>query len=95
MIGLVGMRIRALRNANGLSLKECSAAIVGRGNVVLGENYLGKIERGVARAPLDTLEAIAKFFEVPLAELVDVRRDLSVRLLPEKSKKKSQRKNQK
>lgn len=88
----MGMRIRALRNANGLSLKECSAGIVEQFDVVLGANYLGKIERGTARAPLDTLEAIAEYFEVALAELVDDRRDLSVRLLPEKSQKKRKQK---
>ena len=51
----LGQSLRKAREASGLSLRETSEEVQARFGVRLGSNYLGKIERGEARVPLDTL----------------------------------------
>lgn len=67
----LGQSLRKAREASGLSLRETSEEVQARFGVRLGTNYLGKIERGEARVPLDTLVALARYFKVNPASWVD------------------------
>ncbi len=67
----LGRNIRAARESSGLSLREVSQEVRKLFGVRLGTNYLGKIERGEAKVPLDTLVALARYYSVNPASWVD------------------------
>ena len=62
---LLGKRIRALRNENGLTQSKLALMI----NVE--QSYLSKLERGDRNPSLSLLEKIADAFDITLAELFD------------------------
>ncbi len=62
----IGLKIKLLRNKQGLSQEELAAM------AVLSATSLGAIERGTSVPGIDTLERIAIALGIELKELVDV-----------------------
>lgn len=67
----LGRNIRTARETSNMSLRQVSEEVRRKFGVRLGTNYLGKIERGEAKVPLDTLVALARYFNVNPASWVD------------------------
>ena len=66
----IGARIRRLRKARGLSM-NIAHNLRADYNIKIDPSYLSRIERGRVEIPLRTLFAIADFFAVAPAELID------------------------
>ncbi|MDC3956886.1 helix-turn-helix transcriptional regulator [Polyangium jinanense] len=60
----LGARLRARREALGLSQAELAE------KVDISANYVGVLERGLKLPTLDTLVALAKALDVPVADLL-------------------------
>ena len=67
----LGRNIRNARETSNMSLRQVSEEVRRKFGVRLGTNYLGKIERGEAKVPLDTLVALARYYNVNPATWVD------------------------
>ena len=66
----IGNRMRRLRKSNGLSMAMAYRLRTDY-EIKIDPSYLSRIERGRVEIPLRTICAVAKFFEVSPAELVD------------------------
>lgn len=65
LLVIVGNRLRALRMARGVTQQDCGDA------VGLDHSTLSMYERGARQPTLDALIALARYYEVPLAEIVN------------------------
>ena len=62
----VGIKLKALRNAKKITLKELGEA------TDLSASYLSQVERGVSSINLDSLERIADALSMPIDHLLDL-----------------------
>ncbi len=74
LLDAFGRRIRNLRTARGLS-QEQLAELTG-----FHRTYIGMVERGERNISLSNISVFAKFFEMPVSELL--KRDLTHHLTP-------------
>ncbi len=67
---LLGRRLRALRRSRGLSMRMADEVRL-RFGVRLDPSHLSRVERGRTGLPLRTLFALAAYFEVDPARLIE------------------------
>lgn len=60
---ILGKNVRKLRKQRGYSQEELSL------NLDLDGSYIGKVENGKLNITIDKIAAIAKFFDIDVAEL--------------------------
>ena len=72
-------KIRELRKEKGLTLDGLSKELQEKENLKIGSNALGKYERGLREPKLKTWQALAKYFDVPIAYLQGVSTDKDIR----------------
>lgn len=66
----IGRRIRRIREAKGQKM-TIAHEIRTRYNIKIDPSYLSRMERGKVEIPLRTLYALADFFDISLARLID------------------------
>jgi transcriptional regulator with XRE-family HTH domain len=73
----VAKAIQLTRQNKRMTLRDMAAALTALGRPI-GENSLGRMERGERRVDVDDLYAVAEVLEVPVAHLLEGRVDATV-----------------